>query len=98
MIVPSSKNTSTKASTITIGGTGRPAAHSLICDARPEIVSIRLYICAAISSRKILAVERPISDNTPMADCIFNWRAASVNTSAPAAPIAPASVGVKNPP
>jgi len=47
---------------ITMGGTGSPAAHALSFAARPEIVSIRLYICAAINSRNMLAVVRPISE------------------------------------
>ncbi len=64
IIQPRMRNTTMNPKTMKIGGTGREAAQMLIFEVKPEIVSIRLNICAQIKRRKILAVVCPVSSKT----------------------------------
>jgi len=64
IIQPKMRNTTMNPKTMKIGGTGREAAQMLIFEVKPEIVSIRLNICAHIKRRKILAVVCPVSSKT----------------------------------
>ena len=81
-----------------IGATGSVVAHWLIFAARPEMVSIRLYIWAQIRSMKMLAVVCPPSSKTCHSVLRLNFPLTTTRRNAPAAPTAPASVGVKRPP
>ena len=98
MMQPRIKKTTINPAMITIGGTGREVAHTLILVASPEMVSIRLYIWAQIKRRKMLAKVRPPSMRICQRLLKVNFLLITTKRNPPAAPTAPASVGVKRPP
>ena len=82
----------------TTPGTARPEAHCVRVSGSRESVSVRLYICAVISRKKMLAQALPVSSSMVIIAAAVKRPRATIRTSAPRAPMAPASVGVNRPP